>query len=170
MTLTTHALVGVAAASIFPQHPVAAFAAGFVSHYALDALPHYDYSEYLRSLRWDDENRLQPIARGYVLRDLGIIGFDALVGFVLTFAAAWLLGIPASLALIGAGAALYPDLLQLVHYALLDTEAGWAMGFMQRFHVWVQRGEERPWWGWRKGFALQALLVVAVLIAAKLLQ
>lgn len=171
MTLTTHALVGAAAASFFPAYPYAAFAAGFVSHFAIDALPHYDYGEYLRALRWDEANNLRPSAeKSYVVQDLLLIGADALLGFVLTFVAAWVLGIPAWLALIGAGAALYPDLLQVVHYVLRDTEGGWALGYLQRFHSWVQSGEEHPEWGWRKGFALQLLLVVGVFIAVKLLQ
>jgi hypothetical protein len=43
MTLTTHALLGAAAASLFPASPALAFAAGFASHFAADALPHWDY-------------------------------------------------------------------------------------------------------------------------------
>ena len=43
MILTTHAIVGAALASFLPSHPIAAFVAGFASHFALDAIPHVDY-------------------------------------------------------------------------------------------------------------------------------
>jgi hypothetical protein len=33
---------------------------------------------------------------------------------------------------------------------------------LQRFHVWVQDGKERTYWGWRKGFGLQALLILGI--------
>ncbi|MBI2023536.1 hypothetical protein HYT01_03175 [Candidatus Giovannonibacteria bacterium] len=43
MVLFTHAIVGTAVAGLFPAHPVAGFAAGFISHFALDAIPHWHY-------------------------------------------------------------------------------------------------------------------------------
>ena len=90
MTLTTHALVGAAAASLFPEHPYLAFAAGFASHFAIDALPHWDYADYLRSMEWDPAQHLHTDMRlgKDFLRDLALIGADALLGFVLTFVAA----------------------------------------------------------------------------------
>ena len=44
MTLTTHAIFGAGLASLMPEHPVAAFIAGFASHFVLDAIPHWDYA------------------------------------------------------------------------------------------------------------------------------
>lgn len=43
MVITPHALVGAALGRLSPSVPVA-FAAGVASHYALDAIPHDDYS------------------------------------------------------------------------------------------------------------------------------
>jgi hypothetical protein len=43
MILTTHAIVGGALASFLPSHPVAAFVAGFASHFDSDAIPRVDY-------------------------------------------------------------------------------------------------------------------------------
>jgi hypothetical protein len=43
MILSTHAIVGGAIASLFPSHPLLVVAAGFVSHFAIDAIPHWDY-------------------------------------------------------------------------------------------------------------------------------
>ena len=90
MTLTTHAVVGAAAASLFPEHPYLAFAAGFASHFAIDALPHWEYGHYLRSMQWDPAQGMHTdmrLGKDFV-RDLAIIAGDALLGFVLTFVAA----------------------------------------------------------------------------------
>lgn len=170
MTLTTHALVGAAAASFFPEHAYWAFAAGFASHFAIDALPHYDYGEYLLSFTRDAHRPLRntmSFGRSF-WHDLSYIGADALLGFVLTFAAARVLGIPDWLALVGAGAGLYPDLLQFVYYKCRATRAEPGLRPLQLFHIWVQKGKERTYWGWKKGFALQALLVAAVFTVAVL--
>jgi hypothetical protein len=43
LTLTTHAIVGAAIASVIPAHPFFAIAAAFASHFLLDAIPHWDY-------------------------------------------------------------------------------------------------------------------------------
>lgn len=164
MTLTTHAVVGAAAASLFPEHPYLAFAAGFASHFAIDAIPHWDYGEYLRSMEWDPARRLHTDMRlnKDFLRDLAIIAGDALLGFVLTFVAAWLLKVSPEIALVGAGAALYPDLLQFVYYKIRTTRFEPILMYLQRFHMWLQEGKEREEWGWRKGLGTQALLVAAV--------
>ena len=166
MTLTTHALVGAAAASLFPAHPYAAFAAGFASHFAIDALPHWDYGEYLRSARWNLAKPLETdmkLGKDF-LRDLAIIAADALLGFVLTFVAAKALRISPELALVGAGAGIYPDLLQFVYYKIRATRFEPALGYLQRFHLWLQEGKERTEWGWRKGLYLQLLLVWMIFV------
>ena len=48
MILSTHAIVGGAIASLFPSHPALVAVAGFASHFAIDAIPHWDYP--LRSI------------------------------------------------------------------------------------------------------------------------
>ena len=170
MTLTTHALVGAAAASLFPEHPYLAFAAGFASHFAIDALPHWDYGEYLRSMQYDPIQHLHTdmrLGKDFV-RDLALIGADALLGFVLTFVAAWLLKISPEIALVGAGAGLYPDLLQFVYFKIKKTRFERSMARLQLFHAWVQEGKDRTQWGWQKGLGMQALLVLVIFYALKM--
>lgn len=166
MTLTTHALVGAAAASFFPEHPYLAFAAGFASHFAIDALPHWDYGEYLRSF---SQKHSEPLSADMRMgkdfyRDLAIITGDALLGFVLTFVAAWILKVSPEIALVGAGAGLYPDLLQFVYFKIKKTRFGPAMANLQLFHAWVQKHRERTEWGWSKGLGMQALLIAGIFI------
>jgi len=170
MTLTTHALVGAAAASLFPEHPYLAFAAGFASHFAIDALPHWDYGEYLRSMQYDPIQHLHTdmrLGKDFV-RDLALIGADALLGFVLTFVAAWLLKISPEIALVGAGAGLYPDLLQFVYFKIKKTRFERSMARLQLFHAWVQEGKDRTQWGWQKGLGMQASLVLVIFAALKM--
>ncbi len=166
MTLTTHALVGAAAASFFPQSPYLAFAAGFVSHFAIDALPHWDYGHCLRSMRKSPTQRMHTdllLGKDF-LRDLFVIAGDALLGFVLTFGAAWILKISPEIALVGAGAGIYPDLLQFVYYKIRTTRFEPVLQYLQHFHMRIQEGREHTEWGWQKGLGLQASLVLGVFI------
>jgi hypothetical protein len=170
MTLTTHAVVGAAAASLFPEHPYLAFTAGFASHFALDALPHWDYGHYLSSMRWDAQKRMHTdmvVGRAF-WRDLSIIGADAFLGFLLTFAVAKLLGVSPEMALVGAGAGIFPDFLQFVYFKIQHTPFERMLRYLQKFHVWVQKGREMTYWGWRKGLVLQAITATLALVAALL--
>ena len=84
MTLTTHAIIGAAFAQVFPDRPVTAFCVGFVSHFAADALPHWDYQ--LKSRKADPNNYLNsdmPINRAAIV-DLVKIGFDFWLGIGLS--------------------------------------------------------------------------------------
>ena len=76
MILTTHAIVGAALASFLPSHPIAAFVAGFASHFALDAIPHVDYPIKSRSV---NPRVGAPMAFDRaLLRDAVTIGSDGL--------------------------------------------------------------------------------------------
>jgi hypothetical protein len=112
MILSTHAIIGGALASLIPSHPVLAVAAGFASHYAIDAIPHWDYP--LRSISVAPGARYQFKLDRLLLRDLGLIGFDACAGMALVVA---LFVTPAAGAavVLGAIAAMAPDPLQLAH-------------------------------------------------------
>jgi hypothetical protein len=85
MTLTTHAIVGAAIASVMPQNPVLGFAVGFSSHFLLDSIPHWDYK--LLSSKEDPENHLNDdlVLNKYFIFDLFKIGADALLGTVVVF-------------------------------------------------------------------------------------
>jgi hypothetical protein len=166
MTLTTHALAGVVAASFFPDKPILAFVAGFASHFAIDSLPHYDYSEYLPSFVRDENSPLNNVMQrgAYFWRDMAIIALDALIGFVLVFVAARILGLSYEYALIGAGAGLYPDFLQFVYFNVRNTAYEPVVLELQKFHRYVQDGKNRIWWGWRKGFASQIMLILMLYV------
>lgn len=135
MILSTHALVGAALANMFPSHPGAAFAVGFASHFALDAIPHADYPIRSASLNPKIGARLR-LDRA-LLQDAITIGADGMLGLVfafLFFASAenqWTI-------LLGAFGAMLPDALQFL-YLRFPREP---LRTLQRFHRWVHTGVE----------------------------
>jgi len=152
MTLATHAVAGAALASLMPAHPAAAFAAGFLSHFLLDAIPHWDY--HLASSRKDEANPLNDdlvISRDFYFDLIKIIG-DALLGLIVSW---WWFG---PYALIGAIGAQLPDLLQFAYFKL----RGPILTPLQTFHQWIHtdyRIKKRP----VLGISLQVLLVLAII-------
>lgn len=76
MILTSHAIVGVAAASVFPSHPILAFSVAIASHYIVDAIPHWEYD--LLSSKKDRDNPLNndiTIGKDFI-SDLKKVLFD----------------------------------------------------------------------------------------------
>jgi hypothetical protein len=138
MILTTHAIVGGALASLFPAHPILAVVAGFASHFAIDAIPHWDYPLQSISLAPGQRNRLKwekPI-----LRDMALICFDACAGLTLAIG---LFSVHASILVVvlGAIAGMLPDPLQFA-YSLRPQEP---LVTLQRFHRWIHTKRQLDW-------------------------
>ena len=156
MTLTTHAVAGATVAELFPSHPVLAFSAGFISHLAIDFLPHWDYK--ILSLQEDKKNPLNTdmILGKYFLLDLTRIGFDAFLGLILSlFIFGYFFNKSLAIALIGAVGAFLPDALQFVYW---KSRSKFLLP-LQRFHIWVQEGKSlhiHP----LLGLSLQLILIV----------
>jgi hypothetical protein len=86
MILSVHAIFGAAVASLVPTHPVLGFSLGFVSHLALDAIPHRDYDLISVESDKDREVRFIDIEEKYkLMRDMFFVSSDALVGLFLSF-------------------------------------------------------------------------------------
>ncbi|MCA1379007.1 hypothetical protein I6F16_36445 [Bradyrhizobium sp. IC4060] len=157
MILSTHAVVGGAIASLVPSNPALAAMAGFASHFAIDAIPHWDYS--LRSPPFGkgaDHPRLK-LSRA-LLFDLVSIGVDACAGIAL---AIWLFATPASAPAIalGAMAAILPDPLQFVH-SVCPQEP---LITLQRFH---ERIHSKRKLAWKLGVSSQIAFAAVVSIFA----
>jgi hypothetical protein len=153
LILVTHALIGAGIGSLIPGHPIGVFAAGFVSHFALDAIPHWDYP--LRSLFKGAGQRAPLDMDSGFFVDVGLIAIDGLAGLAL---AAWLFSNPATwiAVILGAFGGMTPDALQFAHrlfpYEPLRT--------LQRFHMWIHT---RTKLGSLTGVTTQlALAVIAV--------
>jgi len=157
MILSTHAIVGGAIASLLPSHPVLAVAAGFASHFAIDAIPHWDYQ--VRSIatgKTADNRKLKVSAT--LFRDLALIGFDACAGLVLalllfaTSTTAWVIAL-------GAIAGMLPDPLQFVH-SVYPHEP---LKSLQRFHSWIHSKKKLQW---QLGVSSQAGFAALVTVLA----
>ncbi len=148
MVLTPHSIAGAAIASFFKLNPFTAFFAGFLSHFFLDAVPHWDYK--LKSEYKDLENPMNGdliIGRDFYF-DLVKIGFDALLGLSLAvFFFNFGLGVSLEIVLAGVIGALAPDALQFV-YTKWRKEP---LISLQRTHLlfinFFQKKIESPFWG-----------------------
>jgi hypothetical protein len=154
MTLTTHSIVGAALASFLAADPLAAAALAFASHFALDAIPHWDYPIASASVQPDKAGAIKYDRA--LARDVAVIGLDALIGTAIGIA---LFASPANfwIVLLGAGMAILPDPLQFL-YGRFPREP---LRTLQRFHVWIhteQRLKGRPVFG----LTTQLAFVVAV--------
>ena len=159
MILATHAVVGAAIASFIPDHRLGAFLAGIASHFAIDAIPHWDYP--LRSMfRGADKGAALPIDRGLVV-DFGFIALDACVGLAL---ALWLFATPSTIVtiLLGVLGGMLPDPLQFVH-RLFPHEP---LRSLQRFHAWIHSKTKLAW---PLGVTSQACFALVIALAAKAL-
>ncbi len=115
MILVTHGFAGALAARAFSWNPVAAMIAAFLSHFALDMIPHWHYP--LRSkIGAPDAPLGERFGPGRLFaRDALIVALDGISGIALSIIFAppefeWL-------ALWGAGFGILPDFLQfLAHY------------------------------------------------------
>lgn len=127
MTLTTHAVIGTAAMTAAvavlgptPEGLTLGFAAGFVSHFVIDTIPHWNESHgLLRSVRYDEHKPLETdiITGEHALRDFAVISADGLLGllcsiFIFNF---WLFHLPIFIVFLGAAAGELPDALQFVY-------------------------------------------------------
>jgi hypothetical protein len=153
MILSTHAVVGGAVASVLPSHPIIGVIAAFVSHFVVDAIPHWDYP--LRSIALGPEARNQLSWRGARLRDLTLIASDGCAGMLL---AVLLFSTPATVNIIAfaAMAAMLPDPLQFA-YTLYPREP---LKSLQRFHGWMHTKYQIES---RVGITSQLAFVVAVI-------
>jgi hypothetical protein len=161
MILSTHAVVGAALASLMPSHPVAAFVAGFVSHFVIDAIPHWDYP--LRSISLGASARNDMRMSAARIRDLALLGFDGLAGLALALA---IFGTEANLVAILAGAVggMLPDPVKFA-YTLFPREP---LATLERFHNWIHSKRALDW---PLGVSSQiafASVVVGATVAARL--
>lgn len=134
MVLTAHTITGVTIASLIPDKPLLGFVLGFMSHFLLDAIPHWDYSR--RSLKEDKENPLNDdmlIGKDFII-DLLKISFDGILGLLISYL---IFGIYFKYSLLvilsGAVGGMMPDALQFVymkwrHEPLIS---------LQRFHLFM---------------------------------
>lgn len=158
MTLTTHAVIGGAIAGSLTHAPLAGLLLAFATHFAADAIPHWDYK-----LKSRQDNKEKPLERtlGYGAvfhRDLMVIGMDAFLGFLLITILAWLAGFSFWFIWFGAALGMLPDALQFAYHRL----GGTTLTAIQYFHVVIMHAKsdlkDKPVWG-----IFTQLLLIAII-------
>lgn len=165
MILVTHTAVGCAVASLFPNHPEIGFVAAFGSHFALDAIPHWDYP--LRASIIDEGNVMKNniALDGRFAKDLINIGLDVLVGLIISIYILLFLGrFSWEILTVGVLGGIVPDALQLVYMKLKPK----SLILLQRFHVWIQvnkRLKNKPFAGILLQIFITTIIVGIIFIA-----
>ena len=134
MTLTAHAITGAALASLVPDQPLVGFAVGFISHFVLDAIPHWDYK--LNSKKEDGNNHMNDdmVINKNFIKDILKISFDGILGLLLSLIVFnFYFKFSTFVVLSGVIGAMMPDALQFVymkwrHEPLIS---------LQKFHLWI---------------------------------
>ncbi len=161
MILMTHAIAGAAAARLFPSNPAAAFIAAFLSHFVLDAIPHWNYR-----LLSHENNPSDPLNGDMVfgkkfIIDISKIFIDFAAGIALSV---WLFSpksdYQASILILGALGGMLPDALQFVYWKLKIEP----FRSLQKFHRWVHTKYEI-----KNHLVLgvtSQILIIAIIVAA----
>lgn len=159
MTLTTHAIVGAAIASVMPEYPALALAAAFSSHFLVDAIPHGDYRIRSKSI---NPNFGAPMRYDRDLAlDVLFIGADAAAGIILSLLFFASLG-HAYLVFFAACAAIFPDALQFMYARFPFEPLVSLQHFHQRIHTNL-RMHGRP----VLAVISQAIFVVAIVFVTR---
>lgn len=161
MSLATHAIIGAATARVLAFNPIIAVLAAFVSHFILDAIPHWDYK--LKSqidLDHPENGVSMTFGRAFV-DDLIKINFDFFLGLaVVVFI--FFINNPSTglIAILGAVAGTLPDFLQFVNGKIKNKP---------QLIIWFQQFHNFSHTKWRLagrpiiGILSQAVFVVIVL-------
>lgn len=165
MVLTTHAAAGAAITLAFRSNPWLGLVLALLSHFALDAIPHWHYPVKRLKRELANGNRRAPELNKGVMKDLLAIHADFALGIGV---AAWagLRFAPEDIVLILIGAALgtMPDFFQLLYYLFPSSP----LAHIQRFHIRVHtktRLDNRP----LMGIGSQAAIVAGCLYLIYLL-
>src|SRR3989344_2738388 len=130
MILATHAIAGAAVASLNPTRPVPGFFAGFVLHFMLDAIPHWEYRIHSDSINPKIGKKL--VFDRDLFGDILRIGSDMSLGIILSLAFFYS---PESTFAVLAGAlgGVMPDALQFVYGRVRRGP----IVYLQKFHEWI---------------------------------
>lgn len=166
MILTSHAIIGVAAASAFPSHPMLAFSAALASHYITDAIPHWEYD--LVSSKKDRDNPLNndiTIGKDF-FSDLMKVLFDMFLGIAISFFVFYFLGFNFNSLLIliaGIAGGIIPDFLQFAYFRFRREP----LKFLYLFHYHIHSRNESLEKHYIVGIFLQILTISLIVLLAR---
>ncbi len=136
MILATHGIVGGAIGYLLPQNPLLSFFLGFLSHFLIDAIPHWHYP--VLSSKVNPENQMEndmELNRWFIV-DLFDIGLDFAAGLAISafFFHPEISPDPAMMSILsGAIGGVLPDPLQFLYWKMPNR----ALITLQKFHLWI---------------------------------
>jgi len=135
MILAKHAVAGAALASLTPDNPAIGFITGFLSHFVLDAIPHWDYDLESETEDKNDEMNNEILINKKFLKDIfKKIGPDIAAGCLISYLIFCLyFKISIIAVLCGAAGGIVPDALQLVYMKWKHEP----LKSLRRFHIWI---------------------------------
>lgn len=162
MTLTTHIVAGAAGARLFAGNPVEGFIIGWLSHYVLDSIIHWDYkissAEPQLFLPGANAGKVSVRSRAFI-SDILKVSFDVALGFVLVFMFLSHEADPRYLLLLAGGlGGVIPDFLQFIYVVWRNR----VLEYMQKLHNLLHaktKINHRP----VLGIISQALLILIIL-------
>lgn len=168
MTLTTHIVAGAAGARVFASNPVQGFIIGWLSHYVLDSIVHWDYPLTSAKPEIFAPNAKENLSlfNKALFGDALKVFFDVFLGFVLVFFFLDFRMDPRySILIAGAMGAVIPDFLQFVFLVWKNR----FLKFLQRIHVFIHaEGDlnDRPF----LGIVSQAAIIFIILVLFNFMQ
>lgn len=165
MILTAHAAAGAAIAATFKSNPWLGLALAFLSHFALDAVPHWHYPIKRLKRELQNSNRSLPKLNGGLVKDLAAIGADFAAGVGISVLAGAQFA-PEHILLVLGGAVLgtIPDFFQLLYFLFRV----FPFTQIQRFHVRIhskKRLDNRPFPGISSQLFILAVCIFLVYLA-----
>ncbi len=163
MILATHAIAG-AAIGRLTKNPLIAFALGFMSHFVLDAIPHWQY-ELKSRISSEDIMAEDMTLNAKFIRDIFFVALDLAIGIfvsLLVFGGWGAFINPPAPIIAGIAGGVLPDALQFVFWKFRHEP----LTTLQKFHSWAHA---KGSFGYKSklGIALQ-VAIAAVIISASL--
>ncbi len=158
MILTPHAIIGATLTNVIPNEPALGFALAFLSHYALDILPHtdYDISNFLNA----ETKTVKSIFKnaGAALHLL-FIAFDFLLAIFLCVLFFVRDEKSLIITLVGIIGGVLPDFLQFLFYKYKNQPWKFTQKIHDKFHHEAEGEDKRV-----RGILLQIILPTCFLI------
>jgi hypothetical protein len=177
MILATHAIVGAALGRLIP-YPWGAFLVGFASHFAIDAIPHWQYrlaSMVHRDGPMENDMVIHPapfftlkwcLVNRKFIGDLARTGLDFAAGMVLSILLFQGTNNLANISIpliAGAVGGVLPDALQFAYFKIRREP----LTTLQKIHLWAHA--KRDFTMFPYGIASQALVIASAVVISKLI-
>lgn len=157
MILVTHGIVGGAIGVAAGSVP-AAIITGFISHFILDAIPHWDYQ--VDAVEKGETFRDNEIHASKIKKAILKVGSDGLLGILVPILLAHVFNHSYIFVLLGAASAILPDFLQFIYMKTKTKTLYHFMVFHHAIHSHV-RLDKKP----LLGISLQAVIWILAVVA-----